>query len=93
MAFEHRPGQFSAFPNDKKGNDRAPDYKGSGKALDGTDIQVAIWTKKGSRGEFFSGSIEVKQARPEQPAPAAEPSVQPGSSVVGGGELKDDIPF
>lgn len=83
MPFDHRPGQFSLFRNDKKGNDKAPDYKGVGKDLQGNDIDVAAWEKKGSKGTFFSCRYEPMRER-KAPAPEAAPP-RPSAD--------DDIPF
>lgn len=70
MAYEHKAGSFSLFPNDQKGNDKAPDYKGHGKDLAGNDVEVAAWEKSGSKGgTFLSCTIQSKDARrTERPA-------------------------
>jgi len=52
MAFEAREGQGALFPNDKKGNDRAPDFKGY-ILWKGERIQVAGWKKDTRDGSKF----------------------------------------
>lgn len=84
MAFEHKPGSFSLFKNDQKGNDRAPGYRGNGMDLDGNMIEIAAWVKDGSKGKFFSCQIKRKEESPRQTSAPA-----PQSSA----ELEDDLPF
>ena len=63
MSYEHKPGSFSLFKNDKKGNEKAPDYRGPGKGLDGSEIEVAAWLKDGAKGKFMSCSFKVKDRK------------------------------
>ena len=60
MPFEHKPGTFSLFKN-KSDNEKAPQYTGHGKDLDGNDIEVAAWLKDGAKGKFMSCSFKLKQ--------------------------------
>ena len=65
MAFEHKPGSFALFKNHHKGeNERAPDYKGDGKDLDGNTIEVAAWIKEGAKGKFMSCVFKRKGDAP-----------------------------
>jgi len=64
MAFEHKPGQFTLFKHDKKGNERAPDYSGDGKDLQGKAIRVAAWIKTGKTSKFMSCKFDYPQAKP-----------------------------
>lgn len=83
MAYEIKDNTFSLFENDKKGNEKAPDYKGKG-LIDGKEVRVAIWKRTSKSGiEYLSGSID----RSEKPA-AAEPQPEPQPEAV-----NDDIPF
>lgn len=86
MAYEIKDNTFSLFENDKKGNDKAPDYKGKGK-VSGVEIKVAVWKRKSQSGiEYLSGSIEeVQQPDMPQSEPAKE---EPAKEVV-----DDTIPF
>ena len=73
------------FKNDKSGNDRAPDYKGSGE-IDGEQYWISGWVKvagpmaKNPGSKFLSLAFQLKEQ-------AAKP---PSSS---GGPFDDDIPF
>jgi len=44
--------------NDKKGNDRAPDYRGSF-TLNGVEYNLALWPAKSGNG--WSGKIEERK--------------------------------
>ena len=80
MSYEHKPGTFSLFKNDKQGNDKRPDYTGTGADADGNPIRVSAWLKDGQKGKFMSCRIEPQQEK-AKPAPA-KPD-----------DLDDDIPF
>jgi uncharacterized protein (DUF736 family) len=81
MAFELKDGQGTLFKNDKKGNEKAPDYRGEA-MIDGVMHKVAGWLKDGKNGKWMSLKIEVadNDAARERSAPKRE---QP----------TDDIPF
>ena len=73
---------FSLFDNDKKGNDKAPDYKGRG-LINGAEVKIAVWKRTGKTGvEYLSGVIEANEKPAEAPAP------QPTQET-----LDDAIPF
>lgn len=55
--FEMRNGQGSIFKNDKKGNEKAPDYSGKAMIHD-KEVKIALWVKEGAKGKFFSVKIE-----------------------------------
>ena len=44
------------FKNDKKGNEKAPDYKGKVN-IDGKDKDIAGWIREGKSGKFISIKI------------------------------------
>lgn len=68
MAYEIKPNTFSAFENDKKGNDKRPDWTGKIN-IDGAEKRVAIWKRKSASGiEYLSGSIEEPMKPADQPA-------------------------
>lgn len=59
------------FKNDKKGNEKAPDYKGKIN-VDGKDKQIALWLRESKTGsKFFSVKInELYVAAESTPAVA-----------------------
>ena len=90
MAYEQKPGDVIIFKNEKKGdNERAPDYKGNGKGLDGEDIEIALWLKQGAKGKFMAGRIKVKGEQQERRPEPGRRASDPG----GFDDMKDDIPF
>ena len=65
MAYEQKPGQGSLFKNDKKTEDKHPDYKGSLMTPDGVECWVSAWVKRPEgRDPFMSMSIQVKETTP-----------------------------
>ena len=52
MAFTNKPGQGAIFKNEKKGNDKAPDYRGSIN-IDGKDWEIAGWVRPTKTGDNF----------------------------------------
>lgn len=84
MAYEMKEKTFSLFPNDKKGNDKAPTWKGKG-LIDGKEVRIAVWQRTSASGiEYLSGTIEEVEKPAETPAqsPAQDQPV-----------LDDTIPF
>lgn len=81
MAFELREGQGTLFPNNKDGNDKRPDYRGS-VMIGGTEYELAAWSKEGKKGPYLSLSAKVK------PAAETSDSVRKASS-----QADDDVPF
>ena len=45
MSYEPKPGQGSIFKNDKKEQEKHPDYKGSLVTPDGQECWVAMWLR------------------------------------------------
>ena len=75
---------FTLFDNDKKGNDKAPDFKGKG-LVDGKEVKIAVWKRTGKTGvEYFSGVIEKN----EKPAEISTTIEKPIEEATG-----DDLPF
>ena len=87
MAFEHKPGSFTLFKNDKQGNDKRPDHTGTGVDLEGNKNKVSAWIKEGGKGKFMSCRYEPMQERQERQ--------QPARNKTGGkfDDMDDSIPF
>jgi uncharacterized protein (DUF736 family) len=51
------------FKNDKKQNDKHPDYKGQCQ-VSGVEYWVSAWIKSGNKGKFLSLSFSTKDAKP-----------------------------
>jgi hypothetical protein len=72
------------FKNDKKGNERSPDYSGKIN-IDGREMRLAAWIKEGKAGKFMSLKVsELTQKQEVKPAAKA-------SDVFA--DLDDTIPF
>ena len=95
MAFEHKPGSFSLFKNDKGDNPQRPDYRGEGKVIAGNQIEVAAWLKDGGKGKFMSCTFKLKGASQQHPKqePAKSSPTSAGKKDGGISEMSDDIPF
>lgn len=85
MSYTIKDNTFSLFENDKKGNDKAPDFRGKG-MVDGKEVRVAVWKRKSVSGiEYLSGTIEEPFKPATEPAPAKEETIAEA--------VADDIPF
>ena len=77
---EKRDNSGVLFANDKKDNDKAPNYKGN-MMVDGQEYWLSAWVKEGKNGKFMGLAVSPKDGQP--PATNTAPS-----------NLKDDdIPF
>ena len=63
MAYEHKPGTFALFKNDKGDNPKRPDYRGDGMDLEGNAIEVSAWLRDGNKGKFMSCTFKLKEAK------------------------------
>ena len=72
------------FKNDKKGNEKAPDYAGKIN-VDGTDYRLAAWVREGKSGKFMS--LKVSELMEKK---ATKPAAKTGDVFA---DLDDTIPF
>ncbi len=80
------------FVNDKKGNDRAPDWRGSAE-IEGKEYWVSGWAKAREQGDLISLRYELKDATK---AKAGKPQERPQSKpqpAAAAASYEDDIPF
>lgn len=109
MAYTQQNGDFSAFVNDYKQNDRQPDFKGKGVDLNGHACDIAIWKRTSQNGkQYFSIKLsaprdpyqknvaEMQQAA--QQAAAQQPATPARPQVIGSDPAYhtaevDDLPF
>lgn len=76
------------FPNDKKGNDKAPDYKGKGE-VNGKEVELAAWVRKSEKGTNFL-SIKFSEPYKKEGGYTAKPASKPSFPKK---EVQDDLPF
>ena len=66
MAYEKKDGEISVFENDKQGNEKRPDFKGSA-LIDGKEYEVALWKRQTQAGKnFIAGTIKVMEKKEQQ---------------------------
>jgi uncharacterized protein (DUF736 family) len=60
------------FKNDKKGNEKAPDYKGT-IDIEGKEFEIALWVRTSQKdgSKFFSTSQQPKQPKQVTPESVA----------------------
>jgi len=82
MAYEKRDNSGTLFRNERKNNERSPDYTGSC-MIGGVDYWINGWVKESQSGKkFFSFAFKEKEERREQSSPKVQTS-----------SIDDDIPF
>jgi len=77
---EKRDNSGVLFKNDKKDNERAPEYKGN-IMVDGNEYWISAWIKEGKTGKFMGLAVSPRDAQP------------PASKPVASNLKDDDIPF
>jgi len=77
---ENKTNTGAIFKNDKKTNEKHPDYKGKVN-VNGKEMEIALWVKTSSAGNtYFSASFSEPYVKTE--TPQAQPVV-----------ANDDLPF
>ena len=75
---ENKTNTGAIFKNDKKTNEKQPDYRGKVN-VNGKEMEVALWVKDTKTGEkFFSASFSEPYVAPTQSQPV---------------QTDDDLPF
>lgn len=90
MAYEQKEGDIAVFQNDKKGNDKAPDWKGNA-LINGVKMEVAFWQKSET---MLAGKISERRTPPfEQAKKAVSAHDQAKSNGYQPDDDSQEIPF
>lgn len=88
MPYEINNDTGALFKNDKKGNEKAPDYSGTCK-VNGAEMRMAAWLKKDRNGKsYLSFAFSEPRQQGDRPR-ATEPDDHNGSDDLD----SDSIPF
>jgi hypothetical protein len=96
MAYEMRPGQGSAFRNERKETEQHADFTGRVMLPDGTTCWLDVWKKRKQNSEVFvSVRVRPMEQRPAQTAGERTYDPPPQRSVPSKipGDDPDSIPF
>ena len=85
--FQHKDMRGSLFQNDKKTDDKQPDYKGSG-TIDGLPVWISGWKQRSQKGTQY---LSLSFSYPVQAASAVQSQLESKSEPVQFPE--DDLPF
>lgn len=61
------------FKNEKDGNEKRPDYKGSAE-IEAVQYWVSAWIRDGAKGRFMSMKYEAKEKQQDQQSQAPKPA-------------------
>ena len=65
--------KISIFKNDKKGNEKAPDYRGT-TTLNNQEYKVAMWVRTSASGtKYMSGTVEIDTYKKQEEVKEADP--------------------
>jgi len=94
VAYEQRDGDIAIFAERDKGNDKAPDWKGTA-IIDGVKYEVAFWSK-GNNGTMLAGNIKPEEKRDSNRGGGSSSSRGREDGFSGRGGFVDDdssVPF
>jgi uncharacterized protein (DUF736 family) len=90
MAYEHKEGKGTIFPNDYKSDEKHPDYRG--KAMwKGELIEISLWEGETQAGVKKFG-VAISEPRPQKDA-APKGFVKKYAAAAPKADDGDDIPF
>lgn len=82
--------RFALFKNDKDGNDKRPDYRGT-MQMGGVEYELSAWMRTSQAGaKYMSGQVQPKRER-ANPDKAAQGFAK--AKEAAGATETDDVPF
>lgn len=90
MAYDNEM-RFVLFRNDKNGNDKRPDYRGTAQ-VGGVEYKLSAWIKESAKGKFVSGMIELPKPKDGGQAAATKPA-QAAQTQPKANATDEEIPF
>lgn len=86
--------KISIFKNDKKGNEKAPDYRGT-TTLNNQEYKVALWVRTSASGtKYMSGTVEVDTYKKQEEVKEEKKEADPFQDFNNNTNLTDDdLPF
>lgn len=92
--YENKNGTGVAFKNDKRPDDRYPNYKGVILTPSGEKLDIAIWdrTSKGGRN-YFSIKVSTPFKKEEMGYQSAQPKQEPTYREPEPQDEQSDLPF
>ena len=73
------------FKNDKGGNEKRPDYRGT-LNVDGKDYDLSAWLKSSKKGDkYMSLSVQPQRARTN--------GIEKAAPAISGAAFDDEVPF
>ncbi len=84
MAYETKDNSGALFKNERKANERQPDYTGDA-VINGQKMRISAWVKKAKSGKTF---MSLAFSEPQERQPGDEPR---GAASHAG--LDDEVPF
>jgi len=95
MPYEQRNNSGSLFKNDRKQNERQPDYNGNA-VINGKPMRISAWIKKSQNGTtFMSLAFDEPMQQQSAPAPQAPRPVAPAPAPASDpfAPVPEDLPF
>ena len=66
-------GKLALFKNERKENDRQPDYRGTGEIDGHGKVKVSAWIRKSAKGQtYMSLAVQVDDYHPQPVQPPAD---------------------
>lgn len=86
--------KITLFKNDKKGNEKAPDYRGT-TTLNNQEYKVAIWVRTSATGtKYMSGTVELDTYKKQEEVKEEIKKADPFEEFAQDTNLTDDdLPF